>query len=185
MEERQVTIEGETRQLPDPFFVIATQNPNHLLGTFPLPESQLDRFLMRLTLGYPDREAEQALLAGEDRRGMLQNLTAVMSTAQMKEMQDQVPAIHASEHLLSYVQALLEYSRSCSEYVIGLSPRAGLALLHAAKAWAMMEDRDHVLPEDVQVVLPGVAGHRLLFVDHRQDDGQDPVGLLLKSVSIP
>jgi MoxR-like ATPase len=185
MEERQVTIEGETRKLPEPFFVIATQNPHHLLGTFPLPESQLDRFLMRLTLGYPDREAEHALLAGKDRRGMLQQLSAVMNTAQLEEMQDNVPRIHASDHLLSYVQALLEYSRSCSDYVIGLSPRAGLALLHAAKAWALMEDRDHVLPEDVQVVLPGVAGHRLQFVDHRQDDGQDPVGLLLKSVAIP
>jgi MoxR-like ATPase len=185
MEERQVTIEGETRPLPDPFFVIATQNPHHLVGTFPLPESQLDRFLMRLTLGYPDHDAEQALLGGQDRRQMLQQLSPAMDVTMLHSLQQTVGKIHVSPPLLAYVQALLEFSRSHGAYLMGLSPRAGLALLQVARAWALMQERDHVLPEDVQVVLPSVAGHRLQFVEHRQDDGQDPVSLLLHSVPIP
>ncbi|HSH06043.1 MAG TPA: MoxR family ATPase [Burkholderiales bacterium] len=161
MEEHQVTTEGETRPLPEPFFVIATQNPLEQVGTFPLPESQLDRFLMRLELGYPDREAERALLGGTDRRDMLATLEPVMSPAELIELQGEVKDVHVAPALLDYVQALVEYTRRTPDYVAGLSPRASLALVHAARAWAYVEGRDKVIPEDVQAVLPGVATHRL------------------------
>ncbi len=161
MEEQQVTIEGETRPLPTPFFVIATQNPTFQIGTFPLPESQLDRFLMRIELGYPDPAAERELLAGKDRRTLLAELVPVMSPDQLLPLQARVDQIHASDALLDYVQALINCSRDCGQYRNGLSPRAGLALLRAARAWAMLAGRDHLLPEDIQAVLPAVAGHRL------------------------
>jgi MoxR-like ATPase len=161
MEEKQVTVEGETRPLPEPFFVIATQNPTHQIGTFPLPESQLDRFLMRLELGYPDRAAERALLAGEDRRTLVAALAPVLPPDALLQSQQEVGRIFAAEALIDYVQALAEHTRHHPDLAAGLSPRATLGLLAAARAWAFIEERDHVLPEDVQAVLPAIAGHRL------------------------
>lgn len=165
MEERQVTVEGETRPLPEPFFVIATQNPDTQIGTFPLPESQLDRFLMCIELGYPDPEAELALLRGEDRRQMLREMQPVLLPQQLLSLQREVPKVHASDALLAYVQALLAHSRGCGRYRVGLSPRAGLGLLRAAQAWALLHGRDAVLPEDLQTVFPAVASHRLHHTD--------------------
>jgi MoxR-like ATPase len=161
MEERQVSIEGETRVLPEPFFVIATQNPLHQLGTFPLPESQLDRFLMCISLGYPSREAERALLSGEDRRDMLKRLHATLTPAQLKNLGRIASQIHVSSVLVDYVQRLIEVSRNGQLFAEGLSPRAGLALIAAARAWALLAGRDYVLPDDVQAVLPTVCSHRL------------------------
>jgi MoxR-like ATPase len=161
MEERQVTVEGQTRPLPSPFFVIATQNPTHQIGTFPLPESQLDRFLMRLDLGYPDRAAERELLAGADRRELLATLPPSLSAEELLAHQEAVRRIHVAEPLIDYVQALVAHTRQSADWQMGLSPRAALALLAAARAWAWLAGRDHVLPEDVQAVLPGVASHRL------------------------
>ena len=161
MEERQVTLEGETRPLPEPFFVIATQNPAYQIGTFPLPESQLDRFLMRIELGYPDAQAERALLQGNDRREMIAHLPPSLAAGELAAMQGEVAALHASDALVDYVQALLAFSRQAPQFNCGLSPRAGLALLRTAKAWALMAGRDFALPEDVQAILPAVAGHRL------------------------
>ncbi|MBI4986863.1 MAG: AAA family ATPase [Rhodocyclales bacterium] len=161
MEERQITAEGSTRLLPEPFFVIATQNPSHHIGTFPLPESQLDRFLMRIELGYPDRAAERALLAGADRREMAAALQPCLSGAELLAMQHAARAIHVAAPLIDYVQALVLHTRSSPLWQAGLSPRAALALVAAARAWALLDNRDHVLPEDVQAVLPGVAIHRL------------------------
>ena len=161
MEEHQVSIEGETRPLPQPFFVIATQNPAHQVGTFPLPESQLDRFLMSIQLGYPDTDAERRLLQGEDRRQLLAGIEPVLSSARLQELQAQADAVHAADALLDYLQALLDHSRQSPHYQHGLSPRAGLALLHGAKAWSFLHGRDMVLPEDLQAVLPAVINHRL------------------------
>jgi MoxR-like ATPase len=161
MEEHQISIEGETRALPEPFFVIATQNPAHQVGTFPLPESQLDRFLMSIELGYPDGAAERLLLQGQDRRRLLAEIEPVLSASALQELQAQVDHVHAADALLDYLQALLEYSRHTPHYRHGLSPRAGLALLRSAKAWAFLHGRRMVLPEDLQAVLPAVIGHRL------------------------
>ncbi|MYN07391.1 AAA family ATPase [Pseudoduganella aquatica] len=161
MEERQVSADGVTRPLPEPFFVIATQNPLHQVGTFPLPESQLDRFLMCLSLGYPDPAAERALLLGDDRRAMLKSLPPAMSSAELLEAQRSLRRIHVSPALATYVQALAQASRQNGAFAEGLSPRAALALLQAARAWAALEGRDHVLPEDVQAVLVPVCAHRL------------------------
>ncbi|HWQ95384.1 MAG TPA: MoxR family ATPase [Gammaproteobacteria bacterium] len=186
MEEHQVTIEGETLVLPEPFFVIATQNPMHLIGTFPLPESQLDRFMMCIEIGYPGPAAERALLKGQDRRAVLAAVEPCLTPAQLIEIQEAVRRVHISEALLDYLQALLEFSRRSSNYKTGLSPRAGLAALHSAQAWALLEGRDHVIPEDVQTVLPGVIGHRLRpSLEH---SGQAPaqwVRQLLDAVAIP
>ena len=161
MEERQVTADGVTRPLPEPFFVIATQNPAHQVGTFPLPESQLDRFLMCLSLGYPDAAAERALLMGEDRRAMLKTIVPVMRPEELLDAQRSLRAIHASDKLIDYLQALAQASRSGKLFAEGLSPRATLALLQAARAWAALEGRDHVIPEDVQALLVPVCAHRL------------------------
>ncbi|SDC81853.1 MoxR-like ATPase [Massilia sp. PDC64] len=161
MEERQVTADGVTRPLPEPFFVIATQNPAHQVGTFPLPESQLDRFLMCLSLGYPDAAAERALLMGEDRRAMLKTIAPVMRPEELLDAQRSLRAIHASEKLIDYLQALAQASRSGKLFAEGLSPRATLALLQAARAWAALEGRDHVIPEDIQALLVPVCAHRL------------------------
>jgi MoxR-like ATPase len=169
MEEAQVSVDGLARPLPQPFFVIATQNPLHQVGTFPLPESQLDRFLMCISLGYPDRAAERALLAGESRRDMLKSLPAVARPADLVAAQAAVKSVFASSALLDYVQALLAHTRASGRYAEGLSPRAGLALLSAARAWAWFDGRDHLIPEDIQNVLPAVAGHRLHAA---QRDGQ-------------
>jgi MoxR-like ATPase len=161
MEERQVSIEGQTRPLPWPFFVIATQNPVEQGGTYPLPESQLDRFLMRLELGYPDPRAERELLEGADRRELTAKLASLLGEADLKTLQDGVERVTASPALLDYVQRLLQQSRKMPGLMYGLSPRAGLGLVRAARAWALMDGRHHVLPDDVQAVFPAVAGHRL------------------------
>lgn len=185
MEEHQVSIEGETRPLPEPFFVIATQNPAFQIGTFPLPESQLDRFLMVIELGYPDRTAERALLAGDDRREMLRSIQPVLTPQQLIEMQRSVQQIYASPALIDYVQSLLEFSRHSTFYLTGLSPRAGLALLAAARAWALLEGRSHVIPEDVQTVLPYVAAHRLQPASTTQDHHAEALVAPLLHVAIP
>ncbi len=161
MEERQVSIEGQTRPLPKPFFVIATQNPLEQGGTYPLPESQLDRFLMRLRLGYPDPQAERALLEGEDRRQLTDQMQPRLSEADLATLQAAVERVTTSPALLDYVQRLLEQSRRMPGLVYGLSPRAGLGLVRAARAWALMDGRHHVLPDDIQAVFPAVAEHRL------------------------
>ena len=186
MEEHQVTAEGETRRLPEPFFVIATQNPSHQIGTFPLPESQLDRFLMRIELGYPDRDAERALLQGVERRDLIIALDPCLEPGELMELQGNVRSVHASPALLDYIQALVEHTRRSPQYTNGLSPRAALALLHASRAWALLEGRDKVLPEDVQAVLPGVAGHRLRPAhDGVRHTSMDTAKELIDLVAIP
>jgi len=184
MEEHQVTAEGETRKLPEPFFVIATQNPSDQVGTFPLPESQLDRFMMRIELGYPDRDAERALLSGSDRRDLLATLDPCMTPAELMELQSGVQRIYVSPALLDYVQAIVEHTRRSPEYLTGLSPRAALALVHSAKAWALLEGRDKVIPEDVQAIMPGVAVHRLRPA-HDAGRRVDVGAQLLAAVPIP
>ncbi|RYZ12570.1 MAG: MoxR family ATPase [Comamonadaceae bacterium] len=161
MEEKQVTVEGETRPLPTPFFVIATQNPHDQLGTFALPESQLDRFLMRISLGYPDRAAERQLLAGADRREMLGSLPALLAAGELTELQQRVQQVHAAEPLIEYVQDLIAATRNGRWFLQGLSPRAGIAVLRAAKAQALLAGRDYVAPDDVQAVLPQTVAHRM------------------------
>ncbi|MDA7085664.1 AAA family ATPase [Pseudomonas sp. SA3-5] len=161
MEEGQVTIEGATRALPEPFFVIATQNPVSQGGTFALPESQLDRFLMRLSLGYPAKAAEKALLLGDSRRSLLPRLEPLLDHAALALIQAEVPKVRASDALIDYVLRLVDATRSQPQFAWGLSPRASLALLAAARAWAFLDGRDYVIPEDVQAVLPSVVGHRL------------------------
>lgn len=161
MEEGQVTVEGETRSLPDPFFVIATQNPSTHTGTFALPESQLDRFLMRIELGYPDPDVERELLRQGDRRGALEDLEPAISAERLAEIQNAVDAIKVSDPLIDYLQRLLHFSRHEPDFAYGLSPRGGLALLKGARAWALLHRRSHVVPEDVQAVLPAVVEHRL------------------------
>jgi MoxR-like ATPase len=184
MEEQQVTAEGETRRLPEPFFVIATQNPVEQVGTFALPESQLDRFLMRIELGYPDRNAERALLSGSSRRDLLATLAPCMSPAELVELQAAARDVHVAPALLDYVQALVDYTRRSPDFAAGLSPRAALAMVHSARAWALIEGRDKVIPEDVQAVLPGVAGHRLRPA-HDAARRTDIGATLLEAVPIP
>lgn len=161
MEERQVSVDGEARRLPDPFFVIATQNPQDQIGTFALPESQLDRFLMCIELGYPDPKSERALLEGRDRRDMLSALPACMTPAELAGLQRSVSEVRVASPVLDYLQNLLTFTRRSPTLSEGLSPRAGLGLLQAARAWALLDGRDHVLPDDLQAVLTAVAGHRL------------------------
>jgi len=182
MEERQVSIEGETRPLPQPFFVIATQNPVEQGGTYPLPESQLDRFLMRLQLGYPDPRAERELLEGEDRRVLTERMLPQLSEQNLKTLQDGVDRVTTSPALLDYVQRLLEESRRMPGLMYGLSPRAGLGLVRAARAWALMDGRHHVLPDDIQAVFPAVAGHRL--DQGESGNGSDRVRQLLTQVAV-
>ncbi len=185
MEERQVTVDGRTRPLPVPFFVVATQNPASQLGTFDLPESQLDRFLMRIHLGYPGPEAEHELLRGRDRRSMLADMEPVLDTRSLQELQAQVDAVFVSDALVAYVQALLEHTRSSGEYGVGLSPRAGLALLRAGRAWALLDGRKAVLPEDIQAVLPPVATHRLHITGGSSEDRTAAMERLLTAVPVP
>lgn len=182
MEEGQVTVEGETRPLPDPFFVIATQNPVDQIGTFLLPESQLDRFMMRIRLGYPDQGAERALLSGISRKDILAHLGPCIERAELLDLFDRVKRVHAAPALLDYLQALLRHSRISPEFLNGLSPRAGLALLASARAWAFLEKREMVLPEDIQAVLPSVVDHRLVRI---KDGAGMPSELLLHEVGIP
>ncbi|QSX78257.1 AAA family ATPase [Agrilutibacter solisilvae] len=162
MAEHQVTVDGSTHALPDPFFVIATQNPIDLAGTYPLPDSQLDRFLLRLALGYPGEEAERDLLAGTDRRDLIAQTRPLLSSADVLAGRRAVQAVHASEALIAYVQALLARSRKHPGVRVGLSPRAGLALLRAGRAHALLLGRSHVLPEDIQALFGPVAAHRLV-----------------------
>lgn len=185
MEERQVTSEGATRTLPNPFFVIATQNPAHQIGTFPLPESQLDRFLMRVELGYPDRNAERALLAAGGQRERAEQLTAQIEAMAIPGLQAQVATVHASGALIDYVQALIETSRNSTAFQHGLSPRAGLALLAAARAWAWLDGREIVLPDDVQAVLPNVARHRLRSTQGGGMASAEEIASLIHNVAIP
>ena len=161
MEEQQVTLDAASHPLPQPFFVIATQNPSYQVGTFALPESQLDRFLMRIELGYPDHAAERELLTGQDRRAIAARTTAGISVPEFRALQDEAGLLHVAPALIDYLQALIEASRTAPQFVAGLSPRAGLGLMSAARAWAFVAGRDAVLPEDVQAILPAVAGHRL------------------------
>jgi MoxR-like ATPase len=184
MEEHQVTVDGQTLALPEPFFVIATQNPINQIGTFPLPESQLDRFLMRIRLGYPDHGAERALLMGEDRRRLLERQQPVITSQDLLALQQAAEAVTVAERLIDYVQALLGSTRHNAELAGGLSPRAGLALLAAARAWALTHGRDHVLPEDVQAVFPHVAGHRLRLAADGRSVPAEALERLIRAVPV-
>lgn len=185
MEEKQVTVEGQTRALPVPFFVIATQNPHDQLGTYALPESQLDRFLMRISLGYPDRAAERELLAGNDRRDMVEALPATLEPHELKELQQQVLAVHAAPALLDYVQDLVAATRSGRWFLQGLSPRAGIAVVRAAKASAMIAGRDYVAPDDVQAVLPQTIAHRMIPVSDAGRGAVEQVRAMIEAVPLP
>ncbi|MBI5257251.1 MAG: MoxR family ATPase [Burkholderiales bacterium] len=185
MEEHQVSVEGETRPLPKPFFVIATQNPTDQLGTYPLPESQLDRFLMCITLGYPDRQSERALLAGEDRRHVIERLGAVMNPAELLEAQAAVQQVHASDALLDYLQALIAATRTGQWFVEGLSPRAGIGILRAARARALLAQRDYVAPDDLQAILPQTAAHRLVPVASAGRGRVEQVRAMVEAVGLP
>ncbi|HVZ45866.1 MAG TPA: MoxR family ATPase [Ramlibacter sp.] len=185
MEEKQVSVEGETRVLPSPFFVIATQNPHDQLGTFALPESQLDRFLMRISLGYPDRKAERELYTGTDRRDMIGTLHNTLSPIELQALQQQVLEVHASAALLDYVQDLVTTSRSGRWFLQGLSPRAGIAVIRAAKAQALLSGRDYVAPDDIQAIFAQTAAHRMIPVG---DAGRGPIEqakAMLEAVPLP
>ena len=185
MEEKQVSVEGETRALPHPFFVIATQNPYDQLGTFALPESQLDRFLMRISLGYPDRAAERALLAGADRRDMVAGMLPMLSPGELEELQQLVQTIHAAEPLLNYLQDVIAATRSGRWFVQGLSPRAGIAVLRAARAQALLSGRDYVAPDDIQAILPQTVAHRLVPVGDAGRGAVEQVRAMLDAVPLP
>ncbi|MBL8510974.1 MAG: MoxR family ATPase [Betaproteobacteria bacterium] len=185
MEEHQVTADGKTMKLPQPFFVIATQNPSHQIGTFSLPESQLDRFLMRIKLGYPDQAAERALLKGEDRRDMIAGIKQLMPVETLFALQQEVPRTFVSDALIDYLQALIAHTRDSARFEMGLSPRAGLALQRAAQAWALIAGRKQVLPEDVQAVIPAVVGHRLRPVTSGPNKIVDAAQELIRNVAIP
>ena len=185
MEEQQVTVEGETRALPRPFFVIATQNPSDQLGTYPLPESQLDRFLMCITLGYPDRASERELLAGADRREAVSHLRPVMTPDDLLAAQRAVLAVHVSDALLDYLQALIAATRSGAWFVEGLSPRAGIAVLRAAKARALLDQRGHVAPDDIQAILPQTVAHRLVPVPGAGRGRVEQVRAMIAAVPLP
>ncbi len=185
MEEHQITVEGETRILAAPFFVIGTQNPLDQSGTFPLPESQLDRFMMKLNLGYPDRQAERLLLSGKSRQHLLQEITPVLDANSIIKIQQSIESIHVSAPLLDYVQALLHETRNNGQFVYGLSPRAGLSMLRAARSWAFMQQRDFVDPSDIKAIFPAIACHRLISVDHLSKTVEQMVQELLNTTAIP
>jgi len=185
MEEKQVSVEGETRALPQPFFVIATQNPHDQIGTYLLPESQLDRFLMRISLGYPDRAAERLLLSGEDRREMASSMLPLLSGEDLAALQRQVQAVHVSEPLLAYVQDLIAATRSGRWFLQGLSPRAGIALVRAAKAQALICGRDYVAPDDVQAILPQTIAHRLVPVGDAGRGAIEQVRAMVEAIPLP
>jgi MoxR-like ATPase len=186
MEEHQVTADGQTYPLTEPFFVIATQNPVYQVGTFPLPESQLDRFLMRIELGYPEAALERQLLLGRDRRDLLATLAPALTPQQLLRLQGEVPKVHASDALLDYVQAVARHTRQTQEFEAGLSPRAVISLLRAAQAWAFMHGHEGVLPEDVQAVLPAVVGHRLAARDTSRFRNAGEIGQhVLGAVPVP
>lgn len=185
MEEKQVTVEGATRVLPTPFFVIATQNPHDQLGTFALPESQLDRFLMRISLGYPDRAAERELLNGADRRGMVDAMRSMLTPGDLQSLQQKVLQVHAAEPLITYVQDLVAATRSGRWFLQGLSPRAGIAVMRAAKAQALLAGRDYVAPDDVQAILPQTISHRLLPVGDAGRGPMEQVRAMVETVPLP
>jgi MoxR-like ATPase len=185
MEEKQVTVEGETRALPEPFFVIATQNPHDQLGTYALPESQLDRFHMRLSIGYPDRAAERELLRGQDRRDMLERLPPALTPADLADLQRTVSQVHTAEPVLEYLQDLVAATRSGRWFAQGLSPRAALAVVRSAKAQAYLNGRDYVAPDDIAAILPQTVSHRLIPV---RDAGRGPVEqvrAMLEAIPLP
>lgn len=185
MEEYQVTVDGVTRDLPSPFFVIATQNPFHQIGTYPLPESQLDRFLIRISLGYPAREVERQLFSGGDARNLIEELKPVLDSEALIELQSQVDGITFSDKLFDYLQDLVAATRESSHWSNGLSPRGGLALVRAAKTWAIMDGRDFVVPEDLQSVWRAVVEHRLLSHKSPTDNDLNPVSEIIKKTPIP
>lgn len=185
MEEGQVTIEGETRPLPAPFFVIATQNPLSQSGTFMLPESQLDRFLMRVSLGYPSQESERLLLQGVDPRQRIQAMSALVTPSTLEQLQQAVNKVSTSDNLLDYLQALVTFTRVDERFTYGLSPRGALAWLRAAKAWALLAGRDYVIPEDVQTVAPAIVGHRVRGGEvSEHSEHSDLVAYMLKTVAV-
>ena len=185
MEEQQVTVDNETRKLPRPFFVIATQNPSDQLGTYPLPESQLDRFLLRITLGYPDRASERALLAGEDRRHMTTRPEPVMTPAELIATQQAVLKIGASDALLDYLQSLIAATRDGRWFVDGLSPRAGIAVLRVARARALLAQRTYVAPDDIQAILPQAIAHRLAPVPGAGRGAIEQVRAMVEATPVP
>jgi MoxR-like ATPase len=186
MEEQQVTVDGRSYALPEPFFVVATQNPIDQVGTFPLPESQLDRFLMRIELGYPDAAHERQLLMGQDRRDLLATLGAILQPADLAKLQQAGSQVHASPALLDYVQALVAFTRASGRFMCGLSPRAAIGLLHASQSWALIEGRSNVVPEDVQAVLPALVGHRLRLAGETSPVSSLATGQrIIESVPIP
>ena len=183
MEERQVTADGVTYPLPAPFFVVATRNPAHQIGTFPLPESQLDRFLMQISIGYPAPSEERLLLMHGERRKMIDELTPIVSLENLLALQGDVPRVHVSEAILDYVQALIAYTRESGAFTHGLSPRCGIALVRAAQAWAMMHGHAGIHPEDVRAVLPSIVAHRLDASD--TGSSHDPGASILDAVPVP
>ena len=185
MEEKQVTVEGETRALPQPFFVIATQNPHDQLGTYALPESQLDRFHMRISLGYPDRAAERELLRGEDRRHMVDQLVPVLTPESLAQLQAQVTLVHTAEPVLDYLQDLVAATRSGRWFAQGLSPRAALAVVRAAKAQAFLSGRDYVAPDDIATILPQTTAHRLVPVADAERGAVEQVRAMVDAVPLP
>ena len=185
MEEKQVTVEGETRPLPSPFFVIATQNPHDQLGTYALPASQMDRFLMRISLGYPDRQAERQLLAGTDRRDLVTRLPPLLTADELLQLQQAVLRTHVADPLLDYVQDLIAATRSGRWFLQGLSPRAGIALVRAAQAQALISGRDYVAPDDVQAILPQTVAHRMIPVSDAGRGAVEQVRAMLEAVPLP
>ena len=185
MEEYQVTVDGVSRKLPSPFFVIATQNPFHQIGTYPLPESQLDRFLIRISLGYPAREVEKQLFSGQDSRELIEKLEPELDAASLISMQNSVDKVSVSDTLYEYLQDLVGATRSSNKWSHGLSPRGGLSLLKAAKAWAVVENRDYVIPEDIQAVWMSVAEHRLMSQSSSIAALDNPVSNILHDTAIP
>lgn len=185
MEEQQVTIEGETRGLENPFFVIATQNPLEQYGTFPLPESQLDRFLMRIELGYPDRMAENKLLKKGQVKDLLSEMPECVLPEKVVEIQDQINDVHLSDPLLNYIQDILDFTRTSEHFHVGLSPRAGMAIIQASRSWAFIHDRDYALPEDVQRIMPWVVGHRLRSKESLEELPKQQLVSILHQVPIP
>jgi MoxR-like ATPase len=183
MEERQVSIDGQTTALPEPFFVIATQNPQHQSGTYPLPESQLDRFLMQITLGYPDRAVERQLLEGKNPRQILRDISPLMDAVRWHALQQQVQAVQASNSVLDYVQRLVDYTRYSGDFQWGISPRAAQGLMQAARAWALLQQRSYLVPEDIQAVFSAVVTHRLRY-QMRGDAHADPARTILDKVDV-
>jgi MoxR-like ATPase len=184
MEERQVTVDGDSRPLPEPFFVIATQNPIHQSGTYPLPESQLDRFLMRIELGYPDPVAERHMFTRDAREISAEDLHACLPIEHIQSIRTQVDKVHASGNFLDYLQRLVAYTRNAAEFSFGLSPRGALALLQCARTWALMSGREHLVPEDLQKVLPSVAAHRLVPASDYAGDSNTLIRDMLTNVDV-